>query len=76
MNINIVYNLEEIIIYMLNTNCSIRTASKTFGIDKSKLAREIKKYNGAYKTAIESLLKENKINSQKNCGNNRWHKNI
>lgn len=76
MNKKLIYNLEDIIIYMLNTNSSIRTASAMYGIDKSKLAREIKQYNGVYKKPIEDLLKENKIKSQKNCGNNRWHKNI
>lgn len=73
---NDIYNLEEIIIYMINNKASVRKACDVFNVERSKLSRSIKKYNGSYKIAIESLLKENKINSQKNCGNNRWHKTV
>lgn len=71
-----IYNLEEIINYMIQQKASMREASERFNVNLTKLHREIKKYNGIYKNAIEKHLLENKIMSQKNCGNYRWHKNI
>lgn len=69
-------NIEEIIKYMLDTKMSMRKAAQKFGVSLWCLHSNIKDYGGIYKNDIQKLLEDNKINSRKNYGNYRWHKNI
>lgn len=61
----------EIIDYMLNNKASIRAVASHFNCSKTFIWNRLREYNGKDKEKIDTLLKNNKIKSQKQLNEKR-----